>query len=337
MLSLTATACWGDDDDDKAIGTATATVAATPPVVDESLTKLEGLLKEINDSNAKTDAALLETLQGIIDKLEAQAETDDKSADDVSDDDTGDSDTEAEFDEFGQPNNWNELVASTGSMPDYVSRDASHGKWQITLHENIDTDPVVRDWLNRLEDPNPHEWKYFPNVGNPDRPDFPSEPDRPAPWGAEYGVANVPFCQQDMRCDFVVPAWHFRLITADYAFMGESCRGEGKKGCLLLLINVMDQSFTWRDQIADNGFSVPGRYWDGDHLEWAVLGLVSHASANMLNLETFAREGEVLNAGDGGNAGANCGTPNACQTVDALVVVHAGDRILATARTTVTP
>ncbi|OGH23345.1 MAG: hypothetical protein A2629_02350 [Candidatus Levybacteria bacterium RIFCSPHIGHO2_01_FULL_41_15] len=223
-------------------------------------------------------------------------------------------------------------AAGTGTIPD-LPKDASHGKWTIKENAAIDSDPIVRDVLDRLEDPNPSQWKYFPNVGNPDRPDFPSEPDRPAPWGAEYGVANVPFCQQDMRCDFQVPGWSYRLVTADYGFLDRTCQNDGTKGCLLLLINVSDQSFTWRNQMADNGFTVHGRYWDGDHLEWAILGLTSHASANMLNLPTFARAGEVLNAGgSSSNAGANCGNqPESCASVDVRVVVHAGERVLAEA------
>jgi hypothetical protein len=108
-----------------------------------------------------------------------------------------------------------------------------------------------------------------------------------------------------------------------------------QKGCLLLLINVMDQSVTFRDQDVDNGFTLRGRYWNGDSLEWGTWGLVSHASANMLNMPTFAREGEVLNAGDPGNSGANCGTPTGCREVDARVIVVAGDAPIAVLETVV--
>ena len=218
---------------------------------------------------------------------------------------------------------------STGSFPTLPS-DKSHGAWKIKTVAGLETsgDRVVAEWLARLKDPAPRLWKTYPNVPNPDVADF------NVAAGAEYGVANVPFCQQDTRCDFVVPAWHYRLITADYEFLGHKCGGKGN-GCLLLLINVMDKSYTWRNQIADNGFSVPGRYWDGDKLEWAVWGLVSHASANMLNLPTTGLVGQVLNAGTPGNAGANCGNVNGCGSVEVMVVVHAGDRILATAETTV--
>ncbi len=227
---------------------------------------------------------------------------------------------------------------NTGTMPD-LPVDASHGTWTINETANIDDDPIVRDWLTRLQDPNPSNWETFPNIPNPEVPEFRVVNGDQVPDGAEYGVANVPFCQQDMRCDFVVPANHYRLITADYEFQGMRCVNNDanqRRGCLLLLINVGGETMIWRNQIADNGFSVPGRYWNGDALEWATWGLVSHASANMLGMPTTGLEGEILNAGDGTNAGTNCGVPEGCPSVDATIVVHAGDRILATAHSNIT-
>lgn len=221
------------------------------------------------------------------------------------------------------------------------------GAWTVYEIAEIDEgeDHIVGQWVSRLQNPAPQLWPTYPNVENKLVPEFPHQPcpDNPnvvcVPAGVEYGVPNVPFCQQDQRCDFVVPAWHYRLITADYTFQGMECRNtdDSQKGCLLLLINVMDKSYTWRNQIADNGFTVAGRYWDGDRLEWGVWGLVSHTSANMLNMRTYRNplQGDVLNSGDGANAGANCGTVEGCPSVDATVVIHAGDRILAIMKTTV--
>lgn len=229
-------------------------------------------------------------------------------------------------------------AADTGKMPDLPTA-ASHGKWTIQENADIDKDPIVRDFMSRLKDPDPARWPTFPNIPNPKltSSEFPVVNGDQVPWGVEYGVDNVPFCQQDTRCDFVVPALHYRLVTADYSFQGVICRGDGKKGCLLMLVNVGNQTQIWRNQMADNGFSVAGRYWDGDHLDTAMWGLVSHASANMLNGSTMASPDKVLNSGDGStNGGANCGVPNGCQTVDATIVVHAGDRILAIAKSTVT-
>lgn len=221
------------------------------------------------------------------------------------------------------------VLSGEGTMPD-LPKDASHGAWTVKLNADIDNDPIVRDWLSRLCDPDPAHGQTYPNIPNPDPGSCPFD----VANGMEYGVANVPFCQQDMRCDFIVPAWHYRLITGDYGFLDTECHGADGKGCALLLINVMDQSYTWRNQMADNGFTVPGRYWNGDKLDEGVSALVNHVSANMLGMKTLAHPDEVLNAGED-NAGANCGTPNACGSVDFTVVVHAGDRILATAHTVV--
>ena len=150
----------------------------------------------------------------------------------------------------------------------------------------------------------------------------------------EYGTYSSPFCFAH-PCDLTVGAWEYRYISGDYQFLGTSCKGDGKKGCMLVLINVMDTSYTWRNQDVDNGFTLRGRYFNGDALEWGVWGLVSHGAANMLNMPTLAHPGEVLNAGAPGNSGANCGNPLGCSGVDVTLVVHAGDAIIAVAKTTV--
>jgi len=200
--------------------------------------------------------------------------------------------------------------------------------WTINKID-VASDPIIDAWLNKLKEPAPTFWTTFPNIPNPDVSEF------DVANGMEYGVDNVPFCQQDSRCDFVVPAQHYRLITADYSFQGMTCQSADGTGCLLLLINVGDQSFTWRNQMADNGFTVVGRYWNGDALDEGVWGLVSNVSANMLNMPTVSHPGEALNDGVMTNGGANCGIPTGCKSVDITVVVHAGDRILAVAKTTV--
>lgn len=241
-------------------------------------------------------------------------------------------------------------VRATGSFPN-LPRDISQGGWEIKTTADITTtDPIVDGWLKELQAAAPLLWPTYPNIPNPKVPGFRSVvcKENPAkrcvPDGAEYGVANVPFCQQDMRCDFVVPARHYRLITCDYVFLGK--RGAGNGGHLLLLFNVGGETMTWIDQRCDNGFTVPGRYWNGGDrqfptaLKWAAWGLVSHASANMLNMQTTGLEGEELNAGPGTgqtNAGANCGIPEGCNVVHARIVVSAGDRILAEATTTIRP
>lgn len=217
---------------------------------------------------------------------------------------------------------------------------ATNNGWEIN---RIDTknDPIVESWLSKVKEPSLLLWPTFPNVANPKVPDF------KVANGAEYGQDDSPFCEYMQTCDWVVPGWHYRLISGDYKFTSPkfsySCQnveGQARKGCLIVLFNVMNESFTWRNQSVDNGFTVMGRYWNGDELQWAVWGLTSHASANMLNLATMRdpTTGNVLNAGgNSANAGANCGVqPDACDVVDVMVIVQAGDNILATMHTTVT-
>lgn len=224
---------------------------------------------------------------------------------------------------------------STGSMPAFVT-DTSHGAWKIQGTDRLKDNPVVAGWLSRLKDPAPQLWKTFPNIPNPDVKEFRVVNGTQVPDGMEYGTYSTPYCWQS-PCDIPVGAWEYRYISGDYNFLGQECKGDGTKGCMLVLINVMDKSFTWRNQYVDNGFTFRGRYFNGDTLEWGVWGLVSHGAANMLNMKTISRPGEVLNSGSPGNSsGANCGNPAGCQTVDITVVVHAGDAVVAIAKATVT-
>jgi len=217
--------------------------------------------------------------------------------------------------------------------------------WTINRID-VAKDPIVNGWLLRLRTIAPELWPTYPNVPNPKVPEFRVVNGNQVPDGVEYGKDDSPFCEYKQTCDWVVPAWHYRLITGDYKFTSpqfsyecKNVEGQPRKGCLIVLFNVMDQTYTWRNQSVDNGFTVMGRYWNGDALEWAAWGLVSHASANMLNMPTMRdpTTGNVLNAGGlSSNAGANCGIqPDACSSVDVTIIVHAGDRILATAQTTV--
>ncbi len=225
-----------------------------------------------------------------------------------------------------------------GVPPATLAAQFSNNGWEIN-EIDLKDDPIVAAWLPKVRAPAPELWPTFPNVANPKVADF------NVADGVEYGQDDSPFCEQDQRCDWVIPAWHYRLISGDYKFTSPkfsySCQnveGQDRKGCLIILFNVMNESFTWRDQSVNNGFTVMGRYWNGEALEWAVWGLTSHAAANMLNYPTLRNSitGDVLNAGSSINAGANCGIqPNACETVDVMVIVHAGDRILATMHTTV--
>lgn len=215
------------------------------------------------------------------------------------------------------------------------------GSWQVQEMKDLATNPIVGSWINRLKNPAPQLWKTYPNVPNQDVPGFrvvPCQgyPDKKCvPDGAEYGTYSWPFCQLDI-CNVIVPAREYVLITGDYRFLDLSCGPQKGVGCLLLIFNVGDQSYEWKHQAVDAGFAVHGRYWNGDVLEWAAWGLVSNASANMLNMPTSAHPSEPLNFGNtGSNAGANCSSPAGCNTVDATIVVAAGSNILAVLHTAV--
>ena len=220
--------------------------------------------------------------------------------------------------------------------------DISHDAWTIQGTDRLVDNPIVAGWLGRLKDPAPSLWKYFPNLPNPDVPDFrvvkcADNPEKDCvPDGMEYGTYDTPYCWQS-PCDIPVGAWEYRYITGDYQFLDQVCKGDMSKGCMLVLINVMDQSYTWRSQYVDNGFTLRGRYFNGDALEWGVWGLVSHGSASMLNMKTYSHPGELMNNGQPGNSGANCGIPGGCKSIDVTVIVHAGDAIIAQAKTIVKP
>lgn len=224
-------------------------------------------------------------------------------------------------------------LQGTSTKPVFVT-DSTQGAWQVHETDRLAENPIVEGWIRRLKDPAPALWKTFPNIPNGDVLDFRVVNGTQVPDGVEYGTYSTPYCYAH-PCDVPVGAWEYRLITGDYHVLGYECRNGGQNGCLLLLVNVIDQSVTFRDQDVDNGFTLRGRYWNGDALEWGVWGLVSHASANMLNMPTFAHPDEVLNSGDPGNSGANCGNPLGCGSVDARVIVIAGDAPLAVLETTV--
>lgn len=231
-------------------------------------------------------------------------------------------------------------MQSSGQMPAFVS-ETNHGGWKIQGTDRLKDNPIIAGWIGRLKDPAPALWQVFPNVPNELVPGFKVVdcPDNPGkkcvPDGLEYGTYSSPYCFAH-PCDIPVQPWEYRYITGDYTFLGQSCKGENGKGCMLVLVNEGDQAFTWRSQDVDNGFTLRGRYFNGDALEWGIWGLLSHGSANMLNMPTVSHPGEPLNAGAPGNSGGNCGTPLGCRSVDVTIVVHTGDAIVVVAKTTVT-
>ncbi len=221
------------------------------------------------------------------------------------------------------------VAGDTGTMPQPVST-FQVGTWNVQQMRDLGKNPIVVSWIKRLKAPAPAQWKTFPNVDNKavgfSRHD-----------GLEYGEDVAPFCEQDEYCNFPVQGRGYRLITADYRFLDLSCKaGKEHSGCLLMIINVNDNAVSFKDQVAVDGFTVAGRYWNGDKLDLATWGIVSHASANMLNMPTSAHPNESLNFGMSGvNAGANCGNINGCNSVKATVVIVTGTDVLAVLQTTV--
>ena len=223
-------------------------------------------------------------------------------------------------------------------MPEFTTN-FTQGEWVVSGTARLEDSPIVASWIARLKDPEPAVWKYFPNVPNPDVPDFRVRNGNEVPDGVEFGPADSPFCESG-PCDFVTSGQEIRYFSGDYTVLGWTCNGDSTngRGCMLLIVNV-GQSYTWRQQYVDNGFTMHGRYFNGDDLEWGVWGVVSHGSANMLDMQTFSEPGKELNAASGSNAGDNCATNDdkvrGCKEVDVRVVVTAGDAVIAVLETTV--
>jgi hypothetical protein len=191
------------------------------------------------------------------------------------------------------------------------------GSWDITTYEGV-TDQM-NGWAKNLKDP-VMDWSKFPNV------DFPKYGFKAAD-GVEYGMAESAFCQQDQTCDINVPAMHYRLITGDYAINSvDECKkaSETDPGCGIILVNVGNVTAMFRDQHVDYGFTVEGRYWNGDAMSTTLWALSSNTVYNMLN-----GEGHV-------NMGANCSVPGGCPSVRLTIVIMSGNQILMKATITVT-
>ncbi len=189
--------------------------------------------------------------------------------------------------------------------------------WDIVMYDGV-TDQM-KTWAGSFKAP-ALDWSQYPNV------DFPKH-DFLAKDGVEYGMAESAFCQQDQTCDVNVPAMHYRLITGDYAINGvDECKkaSDTEPGCGIILVNVGNVTAMFRDQHVDYGFTVEGRYWNGDAMPVTLWALSSNTAYNMLNLE-----GNV-------NMGANCSVPGGCASVRLTIVIMSGNQILLKATTTVT-
>jgi hypothetical protein len=189
------------------------------------------------------------------------------------------------------------------------------GDWKISYFDGVTTQ--MKSWTFKNLDP--ALWPVFPNVDNAGYP---------AANGVEYGMAESVFCQQDQRCDFEVAARHYRLFTGDYKIDGiGECYTKDGIGCALAVFNVGDVTAFWASQEMHDGFTVTGRYWNGEVLPHAIWALLSNAVSNMLNLNS------PLNQNGGANAGANCSVPGGCIGVDTIFAITSGNQVLVTGHT----
>ncbi|MGB9637554.1 MAG: hypothetical protein ACPLY7_02025, partial [Microgenomates group bacterium] len=180
--------------------------------------------------------------------------------------------------------------------------------WQVEIYKNATSQ--MRDWVKELKNP-VTDWSEFPNV------DFPKYGFK-AENGVEYGMAESAYCQQGQTCDVNVPAMHYRLITGDYNIPGiDKCLfDKDGAGCSIALFNVGNVTAMFRDSSVDYGFTVSGRYFNGEAMPETIRALLSNAAYNMLN-----EEGGV-------NKGANCSSPAGCAKVRLAFVILSGNELL---------
>lgn len=230
-----------------------------------------------------------------------------------------------------------------------------HNGWKVQTYEG--TTDQITNWFKNpvLKAPAPELWPTFPNVPNPLVPDFRTEECRLSldtnaapgamcvPDGMYYGLDERGVFQNDVG-DAVIQARGYLDVSGDFDWGFVSHKAaDDKRGSALLVINVGNVSANFEDVHIDNGFSVEGRYFNGETLWWGIWGLTSHRTAAMLNypVEIPNPDGEgrrILNAGDSPddvNAGANCSVPEGCKGVHYTVVITSGNHVLLIATTTV--
>lgn len=168
------------------------------------------------------------------------------------------------------------------------------------------------------------DWDKFPNVDLPKYQFLAQD-------GVEYGMAESAYCQRFQKCDVNIPAMHYRLVTGDYTIPGvDSCTIDEGAGCGIMLINVGTVTAMFRESSIDYGFTVEGRYWNGDAMPIAIRALLSHVAYNMLNVG-----GNLLGINFPVNQGANCSSAFGCQKVRLVFAVTSGNELLMKGLTTV--
>jgi len=163
--------------------------------------------------------------------------------------------------------------------------------------------------------PNTGDASGYPNLLTPDysrQPVFPDVAfgDRPALVAYESPFEDGDYFE-DSKGDVDLPQFYYRVMTAGtikIQQLGVSCVSTETKGCLVILINHFGPTSMFRNAVVDNGFTIAGRVWDMSSPELVTLAgqaLVDHYVGRM----TVESDG------------ANCGTINACESVEWHVVV----------------
>lgn len=222
-----------------------------------------------------------------------------------------------------------EVLANPGTQPlelPAVVSEETQSKWAISYFDGS-TDQM-KGWFSKVKDPVPALWPRFPNVDNP-------AANFVAADGLEYGLDESVFMEQNEFGQMPVQARGYRLITGDYNIPGlDICEAKPDTGCAIAIFNVGEVTADFKAWVRQ-GFTVPGRYWNGDTLEVAIWALSSHVSANMLNLNTYGAGQDTLNDPNRTNAGANCSVPDGCDQVRFVVAITSGNQLLVKAITIV--
>jgi hypothetical protein len=237
------------------------------------------------------------------------------------------------------------LAISAEQGPDGMAIETvQEGNWEVTYYQGV-TDQM-RGWFYRLRNPSPELWPVFPNQPNPAITDnnlwrvvYDKDGNPQTPDGLYYGLDESVFMQQNEFGQFPVQARGYRLITGDYIIPGiDECQAEtAQAGCAYAQFNVGEVTADMRGWVRQ-GFTVEGRYFNGDALEIGMWGLSSATSASMLNMLVYADypTGKVLDIPSFTNAGSNCSVPFACERVRFTITITSGNQLLVKATVYVT-
>jgi len=221
---------------------------------------------------------------------------------------------------IGSPNSPVATAAPANNAPEATNApsnptgSSNSAGWDIQYYDGA-TDQM-HGWGDNLK-PLVTDWSAFPNV------DF-QKYGFQAKDGVEYGMAESAYCQQSQTCDVNAAAMHYRLITGDYSIAGvDSCTSKDGQGCAIVITNVGNVTAMWRDSKVDYGFTVTGRYWNGDAMATTIWALGSNTVYNMTVSNSV-------------NPGANCSVPGGCLSIRFAWIVTSGNQVLLKAVTVVT-